>query len=600
MYGYNFKKHFFTIEDFKNEIFSGKYEKCYIFCHFAEFDLNGIFGNIKTGLDKEAIFNGSTFIMAQKDGVIFADSLNIYKSSVEKIGELIGYPKLKMDSKFGQGKRFKIKPEHIEYCFRDCEIVWNALDNLFCMVQSVRPTLASLSMIYFRRFYQKFDLAYNNHSIKFFNSYYGGRVEAFKLGKTNSYKYDINSMYPFIGSIAVFPNPKFVRVSDSKTVSGLLYDMKYYEGHAHIKVRHKETNFGYLPVKYNGKLIFPVGVFSGCWCFPEIRYALENGIIEILEVNEVLVSLPMKSPFEHFYKELYSKRQVSKNEIERTLLKLLMNSNYGKWGQREKHKDIYFEEIPFELITQMDLQGIPYELKMFNQKRNDCYLIIFNPSEAIKTKTGYKIKYSNGHETEINQFNVYTEKELKNLTQSPKIHTIPVFSSYITSLARVYLLSKMVENEKHGVTYVDTDCICLEKKPRIKDSKELGAFKLESDIITEIYGNKNYQQLENGINSTRKIKGVPKKAVKISKDNEKFANIVKSLPNDAEFYEFQNMTKTKTAIRNGKNAGVWNTVYKVIQNIYDKRIVNKDKTTKPIKLNQKKKIKPWKTKTTLH
>lgn len=557
MYGFNYKKVFHSIEEFKEELFSGAFKNKYIFCHWAEFDLNAIFGNIKKELDRQAVFNGSRFIIAQKDKVLFADSLNIYQTSVKSIGEILGINKLEMGSRFGTGKRFKVSDEEITYCYRDCEIVWLALEKIFTMVQSVRPTLASLSMLYYRRFYMPFSFAYNELSIKFFDSYYGGRVEAIKLGKTLSSKYDINSMYPYVMTYAKFPNPKFVKKSHASTPKGLLHDLKYYEGQATIKVKHKKNNFGFLPVKHNGKLVFPNGVFSGTWCFPEIRYALKMKVIEILEVNEVFISYPMESPFKSFATETYDKRLKSEG-IEKNNLKLILNSLYGKWGQREKFKEIYFEEIPLDFIELLKENEIPFEIKIFNKVRTDCYLHIF---KAIKINKDY------------------TEISLDDKGFATKIHSIPAFSSYITSHARVYLLENVLKYQKQVVTYMDTDCVCLEKEVDILQSLELGAFKKEEEIIDEIFGNKNYSEIKKG-KANRKIKGIPKKAEKLDGTY----NILKKAINNDNTYEFSNIVKTKRAIRQNKDAGVWEIATRELKAVYDKRTVKPNGKTSPLVL----------------
>lgn len=556
MYGLNYKKYFATIESFQEELFSGEFRNCYIFCHWAEFDLNVIFGNIKKSLDTSAVFNGSRFIIAQKDKVMFADSTNIYPhTSVSTLGKIIGIDKKDMNTKFGQGKKFKYTEKEIDYCYTDCEIVWRALDKLFSFVQSVRPTLASLSLIYYRRFYQPYHFAYNEMSLRFFESYYGGRVEAFKLGKTFSSKYDINSMYPYTMTYAKFPNPKFVKLSDSCTVRGLLSDLKYFEGQATIKVRHSEnTEFGFLPYKRDSKLTFPVGEFSGTWCFPEIRFALKHNMIEILEVKEVLISYPMESPFKKFAFELYDKRLKAEG-IEKNNLKLILNSLYGKWGQREKFKEIYFDNYPGDFIELLDelkeelkFKGDLYEIKMFNKERTDCYIHIFIPVKINKDFTKITLDQK-GFET--------------------KIHSIPVFCSYITSLARVYLLENILKYKDQKVTYTDTDCICLEKEVNIIDSLELGAFKKEKDYLLEIFGNKNYLEEVNGVQN-RKIKGVPKKRI-ILADNT---------------YQFETIVKTKRSIRQEKDAGIWEITTKTISNEYTKRQVKENGKTAPLLLSE--------------
>lgn len=576
MTGYNYRKVFHTIKDFQDEIFSGAFKNKYIFCHWAEFDLNVIFGNIKKGLDRQAVFNGSNFIIAQKDNVLFADSLNIYKTSVSKIGEIIGVKKKEMNTRFGKNKKFKYGEKEIDYCYTDCEIVWQALEKIFIMVQSVRPTLASLSMLYYRRFYMPFHFGYNELSMKFFDSYYGGRVEAFKIGETISSKYDINSMYPYTMTYAKFPNPKFVRVSDATDIKGFMTDLKYYEGHATLKVRHKKVNFGFLPVKKDGKLIFPVGEFSGTWCFPEIRFALKEKIIEILEVKEVLISYPMESPFKKFAKEVYDKR-LKADGIEKNNLKLILNSLYGKFGQREKFKEIYFDEIPFGFMELLDQENIPYELKMFNKERVDCYLHIFAPVKINKDYTEVKID-SKGFET--------------------KIHSIPVFCSYITSLARVYLLENILKYRRNLVTYTDTDCICLEREVNIVDSLELGAFKKEKDFLIEIRGNKNYTEKINTGEINVKIKGIPKKSVKFDRNKiikyissieskTKREELFKRLENgEITVYNFDSIVKTKRSLRQQKNAGVWEKQIKVISDEYTKRKKGKNGKTYPLLLRE--------------
>jgi len=399
-------------------------------------------------------------------------------------------------------------------------------------------------------------------SIRFFDSYYGGRVEAIKLGPTYSAKYDINSMYPYVMTYAKFPNPKFVKKSHASTVRGLLHDLKYYEGQATIKVRHKKNNFGFLPIKKDGKLIFPNGEFSGTWCFPEIRFALKKKVIEILEVGEVLISYPMETPFKSFANDLYDKRMKSEG-IEKTNLKLILNSLYGKWGQREKFKEIYFETVPLDFLELLKENEIPFELKMFNKTREDCYLHIF---KAIKINKDY------------------TKITLDEKGFGTKIHSIPAFSSYITSHARVYLLENVIKYQNKSVTYMDTDCVCIEKEVNIPDSLVLGAFKKETEIINEIFGNKNYSEVktdkEGNKHNNRKIKGIPKKAIKLDGT---FNLLTKEL-NPDNTYEFENIVKTKRAIRQNKLAGVWEETTRCLTATYDKRTILKNGKTKPVVL----------------
>lgn len=531
IYGHNYRKVLYSVQEFKDVLFSGLFKNKYIFAHNAEFDYGVIWGNIKQQLDREAIFNGSRFICAKKDKVNFGDSMNIFpKTTVKKLGDVIGLKKLELDEKFKKGKGVKeVTALDIEYCLRDCEIVYRSLLKIFEMVQSVRPTLAGLSLLYYRRFFMPFAFMYNKElSDKFFDSYYGGRVECFKLGVTHSFKYDINSMYPWAMREARFPNPKFLKEVKNPTIDKFNWALKSKEGMAELEVEHTNRNFGFLPVRHDSKLLFPTGKITGSWCFPEIRLALKRRAIKIIKVKKLIYSYPMDSPFKKFSVELYNKR-MQQQGIEKEITKLLLNSLYGKFGQRIKFRDVYMDELDFDLVEKLKEKNIPYELKFFNAKRKDCYIHIFDQNKS-------------------------------------KVHTICPFPAYITSLARVYLLEQMIKYEKYNVTYCDTDCICVEKELPLKDSVELGEFKKEHNIITEIYGNKNYSELLPDKSVSKKIKGIPKKALEIS-------------PN---IYTFTKLIKTKQGIRQQLITGTPIEIKKVLKNEYTKRIKTKHGRTKPV------------------
>lgn len=202
---------------------------------------------------------------------------------------------------------------------------------------------------------------------------------------------------------------------------------------------------------------------------------------------------------------------------------------------------------------------------MFNKVRVDCYLHIFKPIKINKD---------------------YTEITIDEKGFATKIHSIPAFSSYITSHARVYLLENVLKYQQKSVTYMDTDCVALEKEVIINDSLVLGAFKKEKELLTEIFGNKNYTEMvidNNGEKEfKRKIKGIPKKALKLDGTY----NIVTRLLNEKDIYEFNNIVKTKRAIRQNKDAGVWEETTRQLKAVYDKRTILKNGKTKPLVLTE--------------
>ena len=559
LYGHNYSQTFTDLEELKNTLlYSGKFKGKYIFSHNAEFDLTVIFDNIRKNLDSGAVFNGSRLIFAQKEGVIFADSFNIFQTSVSALGKSLGFDKLETAETFingtHKGKAY-ITQDEIKYCERDCEIVYKCLLDIFTTVQSIRPTIAGLSLLYFRRFYQTNDIAYNELTQGYFDAYFGGRVECFKIGKTSSRKYDVNSMYPYIMESICFPNPKDCKEVNDPTDKFFKHVLKNYEGFAHCEVIHKKTKYGYLPIKKDGKLIFPNGQFSGYWCFPEIRKALKDGVVTIVKVFKVNYSYRIESPFKEFAKDLYVKRTQVEG-FQKTVYKSLLNNLYGKFAQREKFKEFYLPYVDFELDEILKEKGLPYQWKHFSKNREDCLLIVsteLNLQIKVNKKfDNYKFEFKNKFDSEKN-----------------KIHTIPLFSAYITSAARVYLLENILKYDKFTPTYCDTDSIAVEKLIPIQNSLVLGKFKKENEVIKEIFGNKAYVEFDTKNNTEKeKIKGIPKKAVKIKNKNYKFVKLI----------------KTKQSIRQNLKSGEQITVEKNLKLIYDKRIVFTNGETEPITL----------------
>lgn len=533
LYGHNVNKVFYTVESLKLELLKPEYKDKYIFAHNAEYDLNVLYGNI-FHLDPKAIFNGK-FITATNGNCKFADSMNIFQTSVEKLGKMLGIEKPTLGE---VGKMFSksVDADVINRCSTDCMIVYEALIRIFEDSGDIKITQASLSMTYYRRFHQPYDIEHNDNVKHFWSSYYGGRCEAFKIGKTNAIAIDINSSYPKAMRDAVFPNPKYLRYDVNVDVKNLNHYLDNYEGCIYCTINHVDTWLGYLPYKYEGKLCFPVGEFTGCFNFNELRFSLARNIVRVTRIEKIVFSERMQSPFKDYVDKLYEKRILANSRgdtFENYRIKIFMNSLYGKFAQRILEETIYIKDIDLQwsLIEEYQRLGLFIKLSMFNMERKDAILYV----KAVKFKN---ISYS-----------------------------IPSFASYITSYSRVLLLEKLIELENNIPVYCDTDSIFYEIDSNVVTGLGLGQWKREDKIITEIRGLKNYKFVEEG-KEYRKLKGVPNKATKIT-DND---------------FEYFNLIKTKESLRRNKVAGVLTKRTKHINNIYEKREVFADGTTKPIKL----------------
>jgi hypothetical protein len=531
VFGNEYQKVIHSVKEFQAEFKDKRYYKKKVFAHNAEYDLNVIYDNIYE-LDKKAIFNGK-FICCSNDNCLFADSLNIYPASVKEIGRISGLEKMEIEKEYITGNvKGKVTKQMINYCIRDCEIVYNALYYIFSLVGSIKITLAGLSLDYFRRHFLKETIEYNEFLNKyFFNSYFGGRTEAFYIGKIQAICFDKNSMYPFAMKYANFPNPKTLRRVAFLNVNIFLKKyLKFYEGVAHVKVKHENTYYGFLPYKKDGKLLFPVGTFTGWYNFNELRFALEQKAITIIRVMDVIYSEPILSPFIEYVDTLYNRRKATQNELEKTVLKLLLNSLYGKFAQRIKSEMIYIKDIEKEIgiLEEYEKKKMLLRIVPFNAERLDCFI-------EVKSNKGF----------------LY--------------NTIPVYSSYITSFARVELLKFLIKYHNEKPVYCDTDSIFFAGSPNIKDSTELGQWKKENKIVTEIRGLKNYSYISNGLTND-KIKGVPKNAEKKGEN----------------LYSYSTLIKTRESINRNVESGIETKRTKQLTLRYDKRIVHKDGETQPI------------------
>lgn len=537
--GHNYKKSFTDIETLKIEILnSPRFTGKTIFAHNAEFDLMGIYGNIFQNIDRSAIYSGSQFICATIDKnrkTRFADSSNIFKTSVEKIGIAMGYEKGKTDERLIKGTfEGTASNDILQYCLRDCEIIYKALLDFFHFIGDVKLTIASSAMSYFRRFFLEQPIYFDREKCNEFRaSYYGGRTEAFFIGECNATFWDINSLYPYIMKNIEFPNPSQLIKEVEPNLAQFNLIFKNYHGMAKVDICHNDTYFGYLPYR-DKKLLFPVGNFTTTVNFPELLNAVKKGIVHINKVHYTVYSKScIESPFKEYVDENYKLRKLTKQPFVEMYIKFLLNSLYGKFAEKIDKKQMYFETIEDGLTYINENQEMKLELKLFSKDRNDCYLV----------------------------------EDISDLNMQPS-HSIPLFASYITSYARLELLNALETNINSTPLYSDTDSIAFAKIPNLKDSQELGEWKLESKILKKIRGLKNYDYEEDG-KYIEKIKGISIKSTTKTSDNT---------------YKQIKYYKSRQSLRLNKEAGTQYENKKTLTHIYDKRIVLKNGETKPIKL----------------
>lgn len=288
------------------------------------------------------------------NNIRFVSTSNYYTMRLELLGKTFGVKKLHQDAEtafdFGKLDTYPIA-DVIKYCERDVDIIQTAMEALFHACEngektgfgSFRNTLPAMAFNAYLTWYAPDGeiLCHNNDdAIRLEReAYYGGRVEVWKRGEAKEpiFGVDINSMYPYVMQTKLYPS-RLVSHRKRETVSGLKSLLQ--QGYGVIANVTIKTDENAYPLRYKGKLVFPIGAFRTTISTPEIEYALERG--HIVGVHEVAVyqMLPL---FREFVTNFYSQRETAKKQGDRVsdlLYKLVLNSLYGKFGQlkREWHQ----------------------------------------------------------------------------------------------------------------------------------------------------------------------------------------------------------------------------------------------------------------------
>ncbi|GAJ24776.1 unnamed protein product, partial [marine sediment metagenome] len=163
-------------------------------------------------------------------------------------------------------------------------------------------------------------------------SYKGGRVECFYLGDLNNENYyilDVNSLYPFVMANNDYP-VKYKRIMHNITLQDLYTRLKHRAMVARVLI---ETDEPVYAVR-RGRCIFPIGRFWVTLCTPELKHAFKHNHIKKVDV---CVIYEHENIFRSYIDTFYTLRNEFRSagvEVFEQLCKYMMNSLYGKFGQK--------------------------------------------------------------------------------------------------------------------------------------------------------------------------------------------------------------------------------------------------------------------------
>lgn len=416
------------------------------------FDFHGTFYNEKESSKFKLLYRGSDILSAtthirNKDfshdarkrggcSLQFIDTMNFARMSVDKLGSILALPKLEKPLFLGTIPDTPNKwKEMREYNLRDSKISKLSLSFLFKSFHDLgatpKPTIASTAMSLFKNKYLGDKLYYRHeteHLLTEFKAYYGGRTEAFSRGHFEDYNYyDFNSLYPSV-MLNEFPDPNSLRKNRKNTVDYI----EAYEGISHVDVECPYMEYPLLPLRTKTKLLFPYGQFSGWYSHVELRKAMQLGYI-IKKVKRTFYFKETCFPFKDYVNDLYNLRLEYKKENNpmELVVKLLLNSLYGKFAQKFKGRDnwIHSDNVTLDILE-----------KQTSIERIGEY---------------FRFKYD----------------------VAASAFCFPIWSLYVTAYGRLKLHEYML---KSNPIYVDTDSI-ITKKSFISSDK-IGKLKLEMKI----------------------------------------------------------------------------------------------------------------------
>lgn len=513
----------------------------YIFGHNIYFDLQvTLFFDVlpRRGWKLDFIYDsGLTYILVihrDKARIKVVSTTNYFDTSLKALGDTVGLPKL--DVEFGRTSFSDLKA----YCRRDVEITCKALFQYMAFNRehdtgAFRLTRASQSFgAYRHRFMDRPIWIHDYEPIVALerSAYFGGRTECFHIGEVSGGPFvflDVNSMYPYVMAKYRYPS-RILMWFENPEITELL---PWIDSTCIVAEVILDTDQPLYAVRYGGKVVFPIGRFRTSVCTLGFRTALENG--HILKVLSAALYEPSRlfTDYVSYFYPLKAGYKQSGNAIYERMVKLYLNSLYGKFGERRYDETRVEEDWPPE----------PYRI------------------EHIDLDTGQR-----GIETHLFGVTIYQS----GLVEGP--NSFVAVSAHVTEYARFELYSFIQKAGRRHVFYCDTDSIAIrESSVRLfsahMDPSVLGKLSVDkrADSLT-LFGPKDY-----AINGKRKTKGIPKTATEIAENT----------------YRYDQFLGSVSHLRLGETkAFLTRETTKVLRPDYDKGTVEIDGHVVPLVLNE--------------
>ena len=377
--------HFLSIADFYTFLKEKCFENTIVYFHNLKFDftfleyfftINEISYCKKTTELGRIIYGESSFKKLVKRGrrlvekditIQFRDSLLLFNDTLDNLAKSFNIPnKIKKDDNYYDKLSYNTSEEDIEYLKRDVEILATLIKTLFTKYSiSKNPPLTTASLS--RKILFDECITKNLHEVLFNLNrdidnelrpfYYGGFCYLNPIYKEKLLKnvssIDVNSFYP---SIMVeeglpFANPTTVEGYEYNNIYNYFYIIKI---NADLKTGQHPylLKKGFTTSKNNYISTTEGEITIGLWDFEENLVKKRYNIISYTYVKSFRFSKFEKNPFKDFLLKLYKNKQTTKG-AEKQFNKIIINSLYGKYGQRQENMTHIFTNF-FEKETYLE------------------------------------------------------------------------------------------------------------------------------------------------------------------------------------------------------------------------------------------------------
>lgn len=407
--------------------------RCIIFAHNLGFDapVLGAFTLLpeRGWVLKRAVIESPPVICSWRRAdrtITLLDTLNWWRVPLKALGDSVGVAKQTMPNLDGSPESWDA------YCRADVEVIRQAVHTWWTFLKRLdlggfAHTLAGQSFRAYRHRFMDHPILLDDNSLALDISreaYFGGRVECYRLGRIEGpvHHYDVNSMYPYVMHANEFPS--VLRLTAARgTLPELERWVRDYAVVAEVLVDTPIPRYAY---RLRHRLVFPVGTFPAVLTTPDLIFALSHG--HIREVRRVAVydRAPL---FTRFVETLFAERRAAQSNghsVQAWLLKILLNSLYGKFGQSG--------QVWQKIGTTPD-PGVRQWLE-------------YDPASGERVT-----KRQVAHQVQ----------ERRHDPEAPLSH--PAIAAHVTAYARAHLWALQVAAGRDRVLYCDTDSLFLTGEP---------------------------------------------------------------------------------------------------------------------------------------